>query len=70
MKRFYPIAIACLLCSSVLGMAQEPKVLNKEALPAIQPVVVAQPVAVPETIGVTLLAGVGFFMLFSRRRYT
>ena len=41
-----------------------------EALPLIQPVVIEEPVAVPETIGATLLAGVGFFMLFRRRRYS
>ena len=63
------MAIACLLSGSAIAVAQEPKVLNKEALPAFQPVVVTQPVAVPETIGATLLAGVGFFMLFRRRRY-
>ena len=48
----------------------EPVVLHKEPLPGIQPVVVVDPIAVPETIGATLLAGVGFFMLFRRRRYS
>lgn len=52
------------------GVAQEPRILHKEALPSIQPVVVDEPVAVPETIGATLLAGVGFLLMFRRRRYS
>ena len=70
MKRFYPIFFASCLSGSSLAVSLEPQVLNKEPLPSIQPVVLAEPVAVPETIGATLLAGVGFFMLFRRRRYS
>lgn len=70
MKRFYPIFFASCLSGSPLAVSLEPQVLNKEPLPSIQPVVLAEPVAVPETIGATLLAGVGFFMLFRRRRYS
>ncbi len=68
--KIHSIVLACWLCgSSAVAWGQEPVVLNREPLPAIPPVVVVDPVAVPETIGVTLLAGVGFFMIFRRRRY-
>ena len=70
MNRFQLIVLASCLSGSLLAVSQEPQVLNKEPLPSIQPVVPAEPVAVPETIGATLLAGVGFFMLFRRRRYS
>lgn len=50
-------------------MALEPQMLTKEPLPSIAPMVVTDPVPVPETMVATILAGVGFFMLFRRRRY-
>ena len=70
MNRFHLILLASCLTGNLGVSAQEPAVLNKDPLPRIQPVVPAEPVAVPETIGATLLAGVGFFMLFRRRRYS
>ncbi len=51
-------------------VGQEPQILHKEPLPSIQPVVINEPVAVPETIGATMLAGVGFLLMFRRRRYS
>ena len=68
MKR--PSAVVLFLCliSSGSGMAQDLQIRNKEPLPGIQPVVITDPVAVPETIGATLLAAVGFLMMFRRRR--
>jgi len=69
-NRFQLIVLAGCLSGSRLAVSQEPQVLHKEPLPSIQPVVLAESVAVPETIGATLLAGVGFFMLFRRRRYS
>lgn len=65
-----------LLCLCLVGsaagtvLAQEPQILHKEPLPSIQPVVIAEPVAVPETIGATMLAGLGFLLMFRRRRYS
>jgi hypothetical protein len=50
-------------------MAQEPVVSNRQALPTVEPVIIPEPVPVPETIGATLLAGVGFLLMFRRRRY-
>lgn len=69
-NRFLPTLLASCLLGSHCASAMEPVVLHKEPLPSIQPVVVVEPIAVPETIGATLLAGVGFFMLFRRRRYS
>jgi hypothetical protein len=51
-------------------VGQEPQILHKEPLPSIQPVVINEPVAVPETIGATMLAGVGSLLMFRRRRYS
>ena len=70
MNRFQLIVLAGCFSGSLLAVSQEPQVLHKEPLRSIQPVVLAEPVAVPETIGATLLAGVGFFLLFRRRRYS
>ncbi len=58
---------------SLLGgsgaLAQGVQVLTKEALPSVQRQAIPEPVAVPETIGATLLAGIGFLVMFRRRRY-
>lgn len=70
MNRCQLIVLAGCLSGNPLAVSQEPQVLHKEPLSSIQPVVLAEPVPVPETIGATLLAGVGFFMLFRRRRYS
>lgn len=68
--RLAPLVFLCLTgVGAGMASAQEFKVSNKEPLPGLQPVVLAEPIAVPETIGATLLAGVGFFMMFRRRRY-
>lgn len=66
----HPSAAVLFLCliSSGSGVAQDLQIRNKEPLPGIQPVVITEPVAVPETIGATLLAAVGFLMMFRRRR--
>jgi hypothetical protein len=67
---FAAFLLPCLIgMGAGVASAQEFKVSNKEALPSLQPVVISEPVAVPETIGATLLAGVGFLMMFRRRRY-
>ncbi len=68
--KFFPAVLLglCLVGRGAVG-AQELQVLHKEPLPGIEPVVVLEPVAVPETIGATVLAGVGFLMIFRRRRY-
>lgn len=71
-----PARHCLLLCLCLLGSAagtlvgQEPQILHKEPLPSVQPVVINEPVAVPETIGATMLAGVGFLLMFRRRRYS
>lgn len=69
--KFLP-AVLFILCLPGIGLvsAREPQILYKEPLPTVQPVVLAEPVAVPETIGATLLAGVGFLLMFRRRRYS
>ncbi len=64
------IVLACLIVGQSPALAQAPQVLNKEPLPAAPSFPVVEPVPVPETVGATLLAGVGFFMLFRRRRYS
>ncbi len=53
-----------------MAVAREPQILHKEALPSVQQVELGEPVPVPETIGATLLAGVGFLLMFRRRRYS
>ena len=63
------MVLACWLCGSAVALASESVVLNQAPVSGIQPMVPADPVAIPETIGASLLAGVGFFMLFRRRRY-
>lgn len=65
--------ISSITALGLLGLATagalEPRVLTKEPLPSISPLVVEEPVPVPETMVATILAGVGFIMLFRRRRY-
>jgi hypothetical protein len=51
-------------------VGREPQILHKEALPIVEPLALADPVPVPESIGATLLAGVGFLLMFRRRRYS
>ncbi len=68
-RHLFLISLACSLLAVPLSGAQEPAILHKEALPTVKPLVLAEPVPVPETIGAALLAGVGFFMLFRRNRY-
>lgn len=69
-SRLAPLVFLCLTgVGACMASAKEFKVSNKEALPGLQPVVISEPVAIPETIGATLLAGVGFLMMFRRRRY-
>jgi hypothetical protein len=63
------IACGCLIGGRPV-LAQEPVVSNRQPLPSVQPVVIPKPVPVPETIGATLLAGVGFLLIFRRRRYS
>ena len=70
MKHLLTAAFCVCLMAAGQGWALEPQVLHKEPLPKVQPVVITDPVPVPETIGATLLAGVGFFMIFRRRRYS
>ena len=69
MNRISSLLLAAYLFGIASTRAQEPAVLHKEPVPGIQPLVVLDPVPVPETVGASLLAGVGFFMLFRRRRY-
>ncbi len=67
MKSFTAFLFGCCLCCS--AAAQEVEVRTKEALPQAQPLVLADPVPVPEAMGATLLAGIGFLLMFGRRRY-
>ena len=64
-----PLFALCLfgLCGA---WAQEPVVSNRQPLPALPQTVIPEPVAVPETIGATFVAGVGFLLLMVRRRYS
>lgn len=68
MKRLSAVVLFLCLLGSGSSMAQDLQIRNKEPLPSVQPVVIVDPVAVPETIGATLLAAVGFLMMFRRRR--
>jgi hypothetical protein len=68
MKRLSAVALFLCLLSSGSSVAQDLQIRHKEPLPGIQTVVITDPVAVPETIGATLLAAVGFLMMFRRRR--
>ena len=68
MKRLSAVALFLCLLSSGSSVAQDLQSRHKEPLPGIQPVVITDPVAGPETIGATLLAAVGFLMMFRRRR--
>jgi hypothetical protein len=71
MKLLFAILFACCcLTGGAPLMAQEPVVSNRQPLPSVQPVVLPNAVPVPETIGATLLAGVGFLLIFRRRRYS
>ena len=69
-----PSASILFPCCCLIGLspvrAQEPVVSNRQPLPSVQPVDNPNPVPVPETIGATLLAGLGFILLFRRRRYS
>lgn len=69
MRQTCLIVSACWLSVMAGTWAGDPQWSHLDPIPVIPPVVVGDPVAVPETIGATLLAGVGFFMLFRRRRY-
>jgi hypothetical protein len=68
MKRLSAVFLFLCLLSGGSSVGQDLQIRNKEPLPGIQPVVITDPVAVPETIGATLLAAVGFLMMFRRRR--
>ncbi len=68
MKRLSAVALFLCLLSSGSSVARDLQIRHKEPLPGIQPMVITDPVAVPETIGATLLAAVGFLMMFRRRR--
>lgn len=69
MKSTISTIACCLLIGVGAARALEPKVLTKEPLPSISPLVIEDPVPVPESMVATILAGVGFIMLFRRRRY-
>ncbi len=69
MKTLRHAAFLTCLAAGGTAFAQEPRISNKEPLPMVQPLELTDPVAVPESIAATLLAGVAFLMMFSRRRY-
>jgi hypothetical protein len=69
-KSCFRVFLFCLMAGQFRGLAQVTAVPNKEPLPATPSTFVAEPVPVPETIGATLLAGVGFVVLFRRRRFS
>ena len=70
MKLLKAALLSFCLSGGGMAVAREPQILHKEALPSVQPVELGEPVPVPETIGATLLAGVGFLLMFRRRRYS
>lgn len=41
---------------------------NSAPIPKVQPLVINDPVPVPETLGASMAAGVGFLLMFRRRR--
>lgn len=65
--------IPALLSFAWLTMCPAQVPANPNPIPApvelTRPVHEEQPTAVPETVGATLIAGVGFLMIFGRRRY-
>ncbi|MES2707647.1 MAG: hypothetical protein V4726_13720 [Verrucomicrobiota bacterium] len=72
MKNFLP-ALLCLAMTAVCPAGGEASPAPE--LPLQPPVAAAQikepePVPVPETVGVSVLAGVAFLMMFGRRRYS
>lgn len=64
------LATSFLLCGSASAQALEPEIRHKEPIPQVQQMNIPEPVAVPETIGATMVAGVGFLLMFRRRRYS
>lgn len=69
MKNLAFLLMGCCLLGGDAALAQGVQVLTKEALPSVPPRAIPDPVAVPEAMGATLLAGMGFLVLFRRRRY-
>ena len=65
------ILLLLLLLSSGLPAASDggaPLISNSAAIPPVQPMVLNDPVPVPETLGASMAAGVGFLIMFRRRR--
>ncbi|MDB6133600.1 MAG: hypothetical protein JWM59_1843 [Verrucomicrobiales bacterium] len=69
------LAMTSVCCQAGSGNAAPPLVTAPKSVTEAPPPAAVQAVAkdavpVPETIGASVLAGVAFLMMFSRRRYT